>query len=352
MNWEDYQTRFASAALAQNFGQNYISHHLAYAKKLNDQDLPVVYNHRHLSALLGYDAEAVRGASNEPSRLYFTYNIPKRNGGKRLIAEPVESLMQIQRWILNNILNHCPIHEKAMAFAAGKSIKDNASIHLGQPMILSLDIRDFFPSIKRHRVVDVFTAMGYAPEVVATLSGLTLLNDQLPQGAPTSPALSNLVFLKIDQELSLLAAQHRIRYTRYADDLTFSGHFRTGMAGFLFAHCQRLLMKYDLELNINKTRLMKPHQRQEVTGVVVNKKLQATRPMRRRLRQELYYIKKHGLAAHNERSPTLYTNRLDHLRGVAEFILFLNEQDRDALATIAHLGKIRTSYLDKKPEVV
>lgn len=340
MDWPTYQKRFVSIAQSQGRAQTYIDQCLTYAKALNARGLPIIYNPEHLGTILGYRYQALVSASENPKPHYITYDIPKRNGGKRTISEPKESLKFIQRWILDNILHVCPVHFSAMAFRVGFSIKNNAIPHVDQPMVLSLDMIDFFSSIRSEYVSSIFKEMGYEATVAKVLTGLTTLHSCLPQGAPTSPALSNLAFTDIDASLYEYAVKLGIHYTRYADDMTFSGKFDPGS---VICMCRQILRKHNQQLNEGKTRLMLPHQRQEVTGVVVNKHIQAPRTVRRQLRQESYYVKKYGFASHSQRCHSLYANRLDHLRGLAEFVLFLNKGDRDAASILAVLGKYGTA---------
>lgn len=345
MDWSEYQQRFISLALSRQRTQAYIQHYLSYAHTLYRKGLPIIYNAEHLSALLGFNKQSIIAVHNNPSSQYITYGIPKKNGGKRIISEPKESLFSIQRWILEKILNNCPVHPAATAFHKNSSIKQNANPHVLRLNVLSLDIKDFFPSIRSKHVLPIFLEMGYNEEVSQLLTGLTLFRDSLPQGAPSSPYLSNLVFKNIDEALCKMVTPLMVRYTRYADDLTFSGHFR---AGHVIANCRQILEKYDFQLNEKKTRLMLPHQCQEVTGVVVNRRIQARRSIRRQLRQEAYYIKKFGFQSHEQRKWSLYSNRFDHLLGLAEFVLFLNEKDRDAASVIDALRKHRADSENKK----
>jgi RNA-directed DNA polymerase len=191
-------------------------------------------------------------------------------------------------------------------------------------MVLSLDIKDFFPSIKSHRVYGFFKKIGYAKPVSVMLTELCTLNGSLPQGAPTSPCLSNLLSFHLDKRLAGFAIRNNIRYTRYADDLTFSGDFEPGSVIRLV---RKILNDDGLALNDDKTRLMQRHNRQEVTGIVVNDKMQAPRLTRRKLRQAIYYIEKFGIDSHMEFTKNEKANYDKHLYGIANFILFVNKND-------------------------
>jgi RNA-directed DNA polymerase len=338
MDWDNYKARFEQEAISQGRSAQFVRRWLAYAEPLARRGVPVIYSFVHLGALLGFESDALLAAAQAPDTLYFSYRLPKRKGGYREISQPRESLRAIQSWVLTEILDRCAPHEAATGFCHGKSIKNNALAHAGHPMILSLDLREFFPSVRASMVEAVFQEVGYTEEVAQGLTRLTTLRGGLPQGAPTSPALSNLVMRGLDAKLSLHARRNRLVYTRYADDITFSGRFRPGN---LIWRTRRIVSEFGFTLNESKTRLMLPHERQEITGVVVNKHLQAPRNVRRGIRQELHYIGLFGIEEHQARKGSLYGNRLDHLRGLAEFVRFLNPTDRDALRARDVLGPAR-----------
>ncbi|WP_437316522.1 reverse transcriptase family protein [Sorangium sp. So ce385] len=342
MDWDDYRRNFEQLAHQQGQPASFVTKSLAYAEPLVKAGLPIIYDFSHLCELLGFDELALRAALQESASLYVSYFIPKRAAGYRQIHEPVPSLRQIQDWIKDRILNKCRPHDAATAFFRGHSIKQNAEPHLAQPMVLSLDVRDFFPSIGGAHVMAFFRSLGYAEDVASALKDLTVLNHGLPQGAPTSPGLSNLVMVKADERLSRYATSLSIRYSRYADDMTFSGWFKPGR---VIDTVRKVLGDNNLALNEAKTRLMLPHERQEVTGVVVNQRLQAPRKLRRTLRQEVHFIERFGLAGHENRRPSLCEDRLNQLRGIAEFILFLNHKDRDARKAVHVLQSARTTTL-------
>jgi RNA-directed DNA polymerase len=215
-----------------------------------------------------------------------------------------------------------------MAFIPRRSIRHNASFHKNQNKVLSIDVKNFFGSIGYRKVYWFFKTLGYSRQVSGLITFLCCLDGTLPQGAPTSPALSNLIFLRADARIAGFAKKHGIRYTRYADDLSFSGKFNEAM---VIKFIRTVLEDEGLEINNKKTRLMHRHQRQEVTGVIVNNKMQAPREIRRRLRQEVYYIKKHGLSSHLDRTENYRANYLRHLLGIANYITFINPKDTEAM---------------------
>lgn len=252
---------------------------MKYAKKLYDKRLPIIFNQEHLCLLLGYKKQYVYSVSNSPADFYRYYKIPKKNGNFRQISEPLPSLKEIQKWILDNILVNVDTSVYAKAYIKKKSIKDNARFHRKQKVLLSLDIKNFFDSISSDKIFDLFWNLGYKEDVVVMLTNLCCLNGSLPQGAPTSPMLSNIVLEDFDNEIGLYTMEQKIRYTRYADDMTFSGDFHPGK---IISKVKRQLNDLGLKLNDEKTRTRGRGQRQEVTGIVVNEKMQLPRPERKR----------------------------------------------------------------------
>ncbi|MGO9116875.1 MAG: reverse transcriptase family protein [Desulfomonilaceae bacterium] len=329
MRWSTYEWRFRQAARQKGFSKLYVKQCLCYAKPLHEKNLPIIYDQQHLALLVGYSLDFLLRASNGADRFYRSFSVRKFSGGWRKISEPLPSLKEIQRWILDNILYRSKPSAFAKAFVPLSSIRHNARFHRAQDSLLSLDVKDFFPSIKSPRVYGVFRRMGYCREVAAMLAHLCTLDDSLPQGAPTSPALSNLIAVRLDRRLGGYAKKNGFRYTRYADDIAFSGSNLN--AGEVIQFVKTVLQDEGMVLNENKTRLMAPHQRQEVTGIVVNtKKMQAPRETRRRLRQIIYYIEKYGIDSHMGFLKKERANYEKHVLGIANFILFVNPRDRDA----------------------
>ena len=327
MDWLKYYRQFRKEAQKAGHDDQYIKRCLAYAKVLHQKNIPIIYDQEHLSRLVGYTVEYLRRASNAPEVFYRRFKIPKRSGGLREIAEPLPSLKEIQRWILDNILYSGEVSRFAKAFIKQRSIRDNARFHRKQQKVLSLDITDFFSSISSARVYVYFEKLGYCRSVATMLTNLCTLDNCLPQGAPTSPALSNVLSLRLDKRIAGFSIKYKLRYTRYADDITLSGTFKEGQ---VIRFVTKILNDDGLHLNMDKTKLMRPHIQQEVTGIIVNEKMQAPRKIRRNLRQTIYYIEKYGLGSHMEMASISKVNHVNHLRGIANYILFVNPKDSDA----------------------
>jgi len=338
-DWADYEARFMTSSIESGFDHAYIVRCLAYARPLYDSCLPIIFNKDHLSLLVGYKLSYLIGAAQRTTSYYRIFSITKRSGGQRQISEPLPSLKEIQRWILDNILYRLPPSRFAKGFVPKRSIRENARFHRNQEKVLSLDLKDFFTSIRVNRVYLFFHSLGYSRPLSRLLTHLCTLDGSLPQGAPTSPALSNLINVQLDKRLGGFALKHNLRYTRYADDITFSGDLH---AGRIIRFVQKVVGEDEMRLNEKKIRLMERHQRQEVTGITVNQKLQASRETRRRLRQAIYYIDKYGIDSHLNFTQNMRANYIKHLMGIANFILFVNPNDAEAKNALNILRRVQT----------
>lgn len=285
--------------------------------------------------------------SNHPQQHYTSRRIAKRDGTFRRLHVPDPLLKTIQRNILHTVLDGWSLPACATAYHPGADILANASVHVGQPCVLKLDIEDFFGSITYPMVYRHAFPTEYFPPAVGTmLASLCCYHDTLPQGAPTSAAVSNLVMGPFDRHMAAWCNARGIRYTRYSDDMTFSGALLPGpivhkVRGFLGA--------MGFALNETKTRWIPQQGRQLVTGVVVNEKPQAPRGYRRALRQEIHYCCLHGVASHLEHIgdtdylPFGAVGRKRYLRsllGRVQYVLQINPQDaafQDAEQTVRRL---------------
>lgn len=241
-----------------------------------------------------------------PRLEHYHYRIlPKRSGGVRLTEIPKRNLKEIQRRILAGILDRIPAHPAAHGFVRGRSIATYAALHAGHAVLLRLDFQDFFPAFPAARAQALFRTLGYPEGVADRLGGIctnavpryvwahrpdSIDHEQwhearvlyarphLPQGAPTSPALANLTAYRLDCRLSGLARSAGAVYTRYADDLAFSGGeaFRRGVARFA-AHAAAVALEEGFSVNHRKTRIMRQGVRQQLAGVVVNRKVSPPR---------------------------------------------------------------------------
>ena len=264
--------------------------------------------------------------SNNIEHYYKKYEISKRNGGKRIIYEPNYVLKKVQRNILDNVLNGFKISKYAMAYVKGKSVKDNANMHVNKKLILKLDIKDFFNNISFMDVYNKVFLEEYFPKQARTvLTYLCTYNEFLPQGAPTSSYISNLIMQDFDEKIGLFCEKNNISYTRYSDDMTFSGDFNVKMVIF---KVKDELKKMGMQLNYDKIHVIYSNMSQQVTGITVNEKPQVLKVKRRKIRQEVYYIKKYGLYSHLKRINV--KDEFSYLRsllGKINFVLMVNSED-------------------------
>jgi retron-type reverse transcriptase len=229
-----------------------------------------------------------RGAGRQFDDLYRTYELPKKAGGTRTITAPYDNLKRLQRQLLTRGLLHIPVHRSAHGFRAGRSVLTNALPHVRQPLVVNVDIRAFFPSTPYAAIVDVCSKLAggrLSPAAVRLVADICAYGGALPTGAPTSPAIANIILAPVDRALSRAAARWRIRYTRYADDLTFSGR---GEVHRIIPFVKRLLAEHGYEIDDSKTNLFRQGRRQMVTGLVVNQKPNLPRRLRRRLRAAVH----------------------------------------------------------------
>jgi len=234
--------------------------------------------------------------SNHPEAHYHQVRIPKKRGGYRTLDVPDSILKKVQRNILHHVLEGFSPSPAAAAYKKGGSPIGNAAAHRGKRVILKMDIRDFFGNITFPMVLHHAFPGSYFPTSVGTmLTCLCCFRERLPQGSPASPAVSNLVMRPFDENMTDWCGQREITYTRYSDDLTFSGDFDTAP---VMGKTEGFLKAYGLEINREKTRVCTNGCQQKVTGIVVNEKIQLPRDYRRKLRQEIHYCRTYGVEAH------------------------------------------------------
>jgi RNA-directed DNA polymerase len=251
---------------------------------------------------------------------YYFFTLPKSHGGQRLILAPKPTLKTVQRWILDRILVHVPLPDPVHGFRTGRSTRTNAEPHCGKEVVIRFDLKDFFHTVTYRRIRGLFRSLGYSTEVSVLLGLLTTFRPDaypyeymrhvphliwlrsmsaeqrtyrgypttppfLPQGAPTSPALANLVARGLDHRLAGLARRFEATYTRYADDLTFSGDrvLRRDIARFV-PLVNRIARDEGFFVATRKQRIRRKGSRQSVTGVVVNQHPNLPRDIYRHLR--------------------------------------------------------------------
>ena len=284
------------------------------------------------------------GLSNHTEEHYQKIQIPKRNGAWRTLYVPDSLLKYVQKQILHRVLARLPVSYCASAYKKDCSLKENAAPHTGKSIVLKLDILDFFGNITYISVYQhAFPGELFPPPVRTLLAHLCCYRDFLPQGAPTSPYISNLVLFPFDRYMERWCKNQNITYTRYCDDLTFSGSFEPEA---VIRKVSSFLLRMGFEINPKKMKICPQGQRQIITGIVVNEKTQVPKAYRRNLRQEIYYIEKFGLSEHLahihlDLTPEKY---LEHLKGKLRYVLQINPQDREFQEALARLNRICISH--------
>ncbi len=288
--------------------------------ELQRSQLPVFETEAELAQWLGIRLTRLRWFTHDKPVdrhwHYVRYTVPKRRGGQRVILAPKTELKTLQRKIYTELLLKLPVHPAAHGFVPDRSIMTNAAPHVGKAVVLNLDLKDFFPNISYRRVRGLFVALGYSLAIASALALLcteydrkavdrrgqrvyvTLGERTLVQGAPTSPALANLVTRRLDKRLDGMARKLGLTYTRYADDLTFSGNDY----GKIFAAqelAKQIIADEGFQVHDEKTRIYRQSNRQMVTGIVVNERTNVPRDLRRQVRAILNNAQKTGLAAQN-----------------------------------------------------
>ncbi len=290
------------------------------ADRLQRLDLPLITTESELADWFGITLERLRWFTHDKridhTYHYVRYEVAKRRGGTRVILAPKTELKAMQRKLYAELLAKVPTHSAAHGFVPARSTLTNAAPHTGRGFVLNMDLRDFFPSITYRRVRGVFIALGYSLGVASVLALICTERERrritrrgepvfvsvgertLVQGAPTSPAIANLVARKLDARLAGLARKINLTYTRYADDLTFSGD-DLGSLLDVRRLASEIIAAEGFGVHPEKTRIYRASGRQVVTGLVVNARVATPRELRRRVRAILHAARYTGLEAQN-----------------------------------------------------
>lgn len=293
------------------------------AEALQKRDLPVVNTPEELATVIGLAPEKLAWLTYQ-SRAdktghYSRFTIPKKKGGLRVLSSPKRTLRIAQSWVLKEILEKLTPHSAATAFAPSCSVQKNATPHVDKAVVVKTDLKDFFPTVTWRRVKGMFEKLGYG-ESVATLLALLCTDSPrvcvnfdgerkfvavgeraTPQGACTSPALTNWLCLGLDARIEGAAKSLGFVYTRYADDLTFSHEKSDAPVGALLTLVRKIVSEESLVINEEKTQVLRTRQRQSVTGLVVNHgfegQARVSREDLRKFRAFLHHCQTEGIDA-------------------------------------------------------
>lgn len=309
--------------------------------------IPVLTQLKDVRKLLDIRSEKQLGylllASDLENGPYTKFTIPKRDGSNRQICAPKPALRAVQRRILDHILSQVAVHDAAHGFVPGRSTVANAEPHRGAEILLKFDLKDFFPTIHYYRVLGLFTSLGYyladikfgtedsSKRIAPVLARLCCYTPNpfhwrravMPQGAPTSPTLSNLICRGLDARLHGLAEANDGIYTRYADDLTFSFRKKQLDLGRFRWWVDQICHQEGFLVNQRKFRVIRRSQRQCVTGIVVNDCLRIPREQRRLFRAIVHNCQRYGLDSQSRGRAGFR----DYLRGYASYIHMVHPEE-------------------------
>jgi len=262
---------------------------LALAQKIPLGQLTLDF--RSLGLLLGISPRLVVQISRNPDRHYRTFPLKKKGGGERTIDSPRTFLKVLQQFLVDYYLSGLPVHDCVESYRQGRSIQSNAGRHSGKAYVASLDIENFFGSIRREEILGLLRRCGYDEVSAEIVSRLCTKDGVLPQGAPTSPSLSNAYLIDFDIALAEQCQARALSYSRYADDITISGDDRAAIEEMKALSVDMLRGEFALHLNQEKIRIASRHGQQRVTGAVVNEGVRPPRKLRRQIRAAFYNAK-------------------------------------------------------------
>lgn len=342
---------FIEKAQVLEHTKEYIDDISKYANNLQNKDIPVIFSLPHLCLLAGISIKHIFKIC-ESNRIteYKRFKLKKKRGGYRVIQTPEDELKYLQRWILYNILEKIPSHQSCKGFDKESSIKQNAEIHLNKESILKIDLLRFYDSINEKRIYGIFKSLGYHNNLAVSFAKIcTLLPDHvflssfkknelslknrivksnegvLPQGSPSSPKLSNLVTRHLDVRLTELAKKRNLSYSRYADDLTFSGD--SEILKVTKKVIYKIIREENFYINYNKTKFLKRGNPFLVTGLSVNNKV-VTIPKKRKIDIEhhLFHCIKNGVESHLKKCGIKKRNFKDWLLGNIAFVFSVEKE--------------------------
>lgn len=319
---EDSRNFFPDELLDNSHSPEYVDEIVNYTNNLRKKNLPIIYSTKHLALLIGIDYIELKRLITNRLKKYHFYQIRKKKGGYREISVPHKDLKFIQNWIKFNILDkiELPDNNYSHAYLKNKSIYTNALPHTDSDIVLNIDLKKFFDSITEVRVYSLFKYLGYANNLAVDLAKIctcpishryfeTFDNDEvqifqdvfennigvLPQGASTSPSISNLICSRIDKRFYSYALKNNIKYTRYSDDITFSGN-KNNLPNLSLVI--KIITEENFFLNYSKISYRVKGQRQMVTGLVVNEGVKVPKKFKREIYRHLHFCIKLTPAVH------------------------------------------------------
>ena len=304
----------------------------------------IVY--REFSSLtndLGVSAKALYALSNHLTSHYHRVSIPKKNGETRELNVPDDFLKSVQKKICDKLLCYMEVSPYATAYKYGASTVKNARVHLGKRDVLKLDIRHFFDRIIYPLVKErAFPSEIYSENIRVLLSIICTYKDGLPQGAPTSPFISNIIMKDFDNKVGKWCEKKGICYTRYCDDMTFSGELDKEK---IIRFVSRELKRMGFYLNKKKTVFLSDGRQKSVTGIVVNEKLNVPKCYRKDIRQTMYYCMNYGIESHLEKIGCPFSTEefLVKMLGKINYVLSVDNDNEEMLKYKQFLTEFKKS---------
>lgn len=349
---------FIENAKEERHSKEYIQATLEYISVLESKNLPIIFSLKHFALLTGMKYFDIRQIIAFREHYYSYHLIKKRKGGFRRIIAPYKSLRYLQSWIKNNILDKIDSSHYAMGFVKERSIYDNAKIHENREVILNLDLENFFESISERRIFGFFTSLGYSKNLSVDFAKLctVLINEEefeklndkeqgyfshllelnepvLPQGAPTSPSLSNLICRRLDHRFISLANKTGANYSRYADDITFSGAYEELPSINLL---KKIISDEKFRINWNKYGIYKKGQKQMVTGLLINDEVRVRKKYKKDIYRHLHFCKKFGAHSHFNRIAPDKGYRKEWLIGKIMFVKSIEPEEAKKMLKLAN----------------
>lgn len=315
--------------------------YLNYIRPLQKRGLPVIFEWEHLGQLLGRTPHYLAKVVASPENFYRIFRIPKKSGGYREICAPHRSLLECQKWIAINIINRIDLHPAATGYVQGKNLVDYVDPHISAKEIFVTDIKNFFPSIKMARIIGLFQSFGYSDSVSYALAKICCYMEALPQGGATSPSLSNLVCRRLDKRLTGYGIKHGIVYTRYADDLCFSGD---NIINTNKNTIRKIISEEGFRINEDKTRKYSYESNLKIVAGInlAGGKKSLPKSFTRDLSATMYFIIKYGYKSHFSKKRIRDFNYIYKIFGKVAYWKFIEPSNLKAAAYYNYLkGLVR-----------
>lgn len=297
---------------------------------------------------LKYNSSVIQKILRHKEKYYKTFTIKQKSGKTRYITAPVQELKLIQKIILKYYLEEIKYSKFAKAYKKYHSIKDNAKFHQDKEVVICLDIKGFFDSVRSETVKNIFQE-DFSKEEAETLTELCTYKCVLPQGGVTSPYISNIIMHNFDRKIADFCCflHDKLNYTRYADDITISIDFthttskngKKNVTNHVVKYIKKILYEHNFELNAKKIKIQYFYQQQKVTGIIVNDFMQVPKKYRMKIRQEIYYIQKYGLESHLMKIKETKEKYINKLKGKINYVLFINPKDTEMKKYLFYINR-------------